>query len=507
MRTLIENGNIVNEGKCFKANILIEDDKIFTITNKSIRKNSTYDHYIDAKGSFILPGIIDTHVHFREPGLEEKADIDSESRAAAYGGVTSFFDMPNTIPQTITIKALQDKYNRAKLKSHINYTFFFGATSNNSDTIKQLDIHSVPGVKLFMGASTGNMLVDERSALDNIFESVANKGLILMTHCEDSAMINKNMIDAKKIHGADPNIIYHDIIRSEAACYKSSSLAVELSLKHKTQLHIAHITTARELSLLNKPNVRDFVTLEAVIAHLIFTNKDYKTIGSLIKCNPAVKSITDRTELRKALADGRISTIGTDHAPHLISQKQGGCSCAASGMPTIGSLIKCNPAVKSITDRTELRKALADGRISTIGTDHAPHLISQKQGGCSCAASGMPIIQFSLVCMLELVDKGVITLEQLVNLMAHTPSKRFNIDNRGYLREGYKADIVIVTPNKQWTVTKDIIQSKCKWSPLIGHIFNWKVEHTFCNGIHLYNNGVFNENYRGEKLSFRSNIR
>ena len=450
MRRLIENGNIVNEGKCFKANILIEDDKIFTITNKSIRKNSTYDHYIDAKGSFILPGIIDTHVHFREPGLEEKADIESESRAAAYGGVTSFFDMPNTIPQTITIKALQDKYNRAKLKSHINYTFFFGATSNNSDTIKQLDIHSVPGVKLFMGASTGNMLVDERSALDNIFESVANKGLILMTHCEDSAMINKNMIDAKKIHGADPNIIYHDIIRSEAACYKSSSLAVELSLKHKTQLHIAHITTARELSLLNKPNVRDFVTLEAVIAHLIFTNKDYKTIGSLIKCNPAVKSITDRTELRKALADGRISTIGTDHAPHLISQ---------------------------------------------------------KQGGCSCAASGMPIIQFSLVCMLELVDKGVITLEQLVNLMAHTPSKRFNIDNRGYLREGYKADIVIVTPNKQWTVTKDIIQSKCKWSPLIGHIFNWKVEHTFCNGIHLYNNGVFNENYRGEKLSFRSNIR
>lgn len=445
MRKLISNGTIVNEGRTFKGNIVIENDRIIEISENTTPRG-TYDECVDATGCFVLPGVIDAHVHFREPGMEEKADIESETRAAAYGGVTSYFEMPNTSPQTTSIEALNDKFQRASRSSHINYSFFFGATNANCELIRHLDVHSVPGVKLFMGASTGNMLVDRLGVLDEIFATSAAVGLPIMTHCEDSNIINANMKAAKERYGDDPDLTLHHKIRSEEACYRSSALAVDLALKHKTQLHIAHLSTARELELLNVPNAKHYVTLEAVIAHLLFTNDDYTTLGGLIKCNPSIKTLADRTELRKALADGRISTIGTDHAPHLLAQ---------------------------------------------------------KQGGAAKATSGMPMIQFSLVAMLELVDKGVLTIERMVELMAHAPAHRFQVNERGFLRPDYKADIAIVRPNSPWQVTEDIIQSKCKWSPLQGHCFNWKVEHTFCNGVHLLNKDVFNATPRGEKLSFR----
>ena len=413
MRKLIQGGTIVNEGQMLNGAIVIEDNRIAQILTEHTAPRGNFDEIVDASGCFVLPGVIDTHVHFREPGMENKADMESESRAAAVGGVTSFFEMPNTNPQTTTIEALNDKVERAKRSSHINYSFFFGATNNNADTIKQLDRHTVPGIKLFMGASTGN----------------------------------DNMKQAKMRYGDDPDICHHYEIRSEEACFQSSQLAVELALKHHTQLHIAHLSTARELGLLQQPHVRDFVTMEAVIAHLYFTNDDYATKGALIKCNPSVK---------------------TAH------------------------------------DRAELRRALADGRITTVATDHAPHLLSQKQGGCATAASGMPMVQYSLPTMLELVDSGVLTLERLVELMAHAPAKRFNISERGFLREGYRADIAIVQPNTPWTVTETDIQSKCKWSPMLGHEYRWKVVHTLCNGAHILDGKRFNADYRGEQIRFRN---
>lgn len=446
MRKLITGGTIVNEGRAFEGAIVIEDETIVEIIEGDLVPRGTFDETIDATGCFVMPGIIDTHVHFREPGMEEKATIDTESTAAVFGGVTSFIEMPNTNPQTTSLEALNDKLARAKRSSHVNYSFFFGATNANADIIKQLDVHSVPGVKLFMGASTGNMLVDRPNALDNAFDAAAKMNLPVMTHCEDSGIINENMKAAKAKYGDDPSIIHHCEIRSEEACWQSSRLAVELALKHKAHLHIAHLSTARELSLLDIPGAKGNLTFEAVIAHLYFTNEDYLT--------------------KKAL-------------------------------------IKCNPSVKTLKDRTELRKALMNGRITTIGTDHAPHLLSQKQGGCAKAMSGMPMIQFSLVTMLELVDNGILTIERLTELMSHAPARLFSIDKRGFLRKDYKADIVIVKPQVPWTVTEDIIQSKCKWSPMQGHEYQWKVIHTFCNGKHILNDGIFDSEYRGEQLRFR----
>lgn len=446
MKKLIQGGTIVNEGQKYSGDIVIEDGRIAAIIKESNTPHGNFDEIINATGCFVLPGVIDTHVHFREPGMEEKANIESETRAAAFGGVTSFFEMPNTNPQTTSLAALNDKYERAKRSSHINYSFFFGATNANAELIKQLDKHLVPGVKLFMGASTGNMLVDRKAALDAIFSSATHEGFPVMTHCEDSNIINENMKRAKSLYGDDPDIVHHHEIRSEEACYQSSKLAVELALKHHTQLHIAHLSTARELSLLEQNAVKDFVTMEACIAHLYFTNDDYAT-------------------------------------------KKG--------------LIKCNPSIKTAADRTELRRALADGRIETIGTDHAPHLLSQKQGGCAKATSGMPMIQFSLITMLELVRQGVISIERVVELMAHNPAKRFEIDNRGFIREGFKADITIVQPTEAWVVSNEIVESKCKWTPMAGETFHWRVLHTFCNGQHLLDNGVFNTEIRGEQITFR----
>ena len=449
MRTLIHGGTIVNEGRKFQGAIIIDDDRISRITEGKGVPRGTYDETIDATGCFVLPGIIDEHVHFREPGMTEKATIESESRAAAYGGVTTYFEMPNTNPQTTTIEALEDKFRRGEKDSHVNYSFFFGATNDNCKLFKSLNRKRIPGIKLFMGASTGNMLVDRMDSLKEIFRTCAELGLPLMTHCEDTAIITENMNSARKKYGDDPDIELHPVIRSEEACWNSSSLAVKLALHFGTKLHIAHVSTAkevREIPMENKKG-KGNISLEAVIAHLYFGSDDYKT--------------------KKAL-------------------------------------IKCNPAVKTKADRDELRKALTDGRITAIGTDHAPHLLSQKQGGCRKAASGMPMVQFSLPTMLELVDNGILSIERMVELMAHNPARLFEVDGRGFLREGYKADITIVRPHSPWTVTKDKIQSSCKWSPMEGHEYQWQVENTICNGHIIYNKGKFDEAYRGEAVIFRS---
>lgn len=442
MRILIKGGTIVNEGRSFKGNLIVDGDKISEIEEKETPRGS-YDEVIEASGCFVLPGVIDDHVHFREPGLVHKADIQSESRAAAYGGVTSYLEMPNTKPQTTTLEALENKFELAAAKSHVNYGFFFGATNDNTDLFCKLNKHRVPGIKLFMGSSTGNMLVDRKEALQNVFRIAKEIGLPVMTHCEDTEIINKNMAAFQKKYGDDPDVMYHPLIRSEEACYQSSLLAVSLARQYGTRLHIAHVTTAKELELLGKD---DNITGEAVIAHLFFSDKDYATKKSLIKCNPAIKTLADRDALRKALSDGRIEVVGTDHAPHEWAV---------------------------------------------------------KQGGCVSAASGMPMLQFSLVTMLELVDEGILTIEKMVELMAHHPASLFSINNRGYLRKGYQADIVIVRPNSPWTVDKTVIQSKCGWSPMEGHQYQWRVEQTFCNGHLIYNRGDFDESYRGQELSFR----
>lgn len=442
MRTLIENGTIVNEGRSFLGDLVVDGEQIAEIYEGKAPRG-IYDQVIDASGCFVLPGVIDDHVHFREPGLTRKADIESESRAAAFGGVTSYFEMPNTNPQTTTLEALEDKFALGAQKSHVNYSFFFGATNDNVDSFDRLDVHRIPGIKLFMGSSTGNMLVDKYESLQQIFVKAQKMGLPVMTHCEDTDIINRNMAAYQEKYGEDPDVKFHPEIRSVEACYESSSLAVKLAKESGAHLHIAHVTTAREQEFFGKDKN---ITGEAVIAHLYFSDEDY--------------------------ADKK-------------------------------AFIKCNPAIKTVNDRKALREALADGRISVVGTDHAPHEWKDKQGGCAKAASGMPMVQFSLVSMLELVDKGVLSIERMVEVMSHCPAKLFHVDKRGFLRPGYQADIVIVRPHTAWTVQKEIIQSKCGWSPMEGHEYQWQVEQTICNGHLIYNKGEFDEAYRGEELTFR----
>ena len=438
MKLLIQHGTIVNENNIFDGTVIVEDSKITKIVEGDTVPNASFDDVIDASGCFVLPGLIDDHVHFREPGLTEKADIDSESCAAAAGGITTYFDMPNTVPQTTTLEALEDKFKIAAQKSHVNYSFFFGATNDNVELFSKLDPQRIPGIKLFMGSSTGNMLVDRREALEKIFSTAQ---MPIMVHCEDTDIINRNMAEAKLKYGDDPKVTHHPEIRSVEACYQSTKLAVELATKHHAHLHIAHLTTAKELELLT-----DGITAEVTPSHLYFCDRDYNSLGTRIKCNPAIKSQADRDALRQAVADGRIAVIGTDHAPHLLAQ---------------------------------------------------------KEGGCAKAASGMPMIQFSLITMLELVDQGVLTLERLVELMCHRPADLFGVRNRGYLREGYQADIVLVRPNCGWAVTKDVIKSKCGWSPMENHMYLWRVERTICNGHTVYQNGIVDTNYIGQPVEFR----
>ena len=442
MRLLIKGGHIVNEGRTSDGFIVIEDGNIIEITKQ--QPEASFDETIDASGCYVLPGVIDDHVHFREPGLTAKADIDTESRAAAAGGVTSYFDMPNCVPQTTTLEALEEKFTLAREKSHVNYSFFFGATNDNCDLFAQLPAERIPGVKLFMGSSTGNMLVDRQEALERIFKTCK---LPLMAHCEDTDIINRNMEEAKKAWGEDPQVGLHALIRSEEACLASSRKAVELAKKYGTRLHVAHVSTAEELELFMacRDSVATNITAEACVGHLYFTQLDHERLGAQIKVNPSIKTPVDQFMLREALNDGRIAVVATDHAPHLLEQKQGGC-------------------VK--------------------------------------AASGMPMIQFSLVTMLELVDAGVLTIERLVELMCHNPARLFGVRQRGFLRKGYRADITIVRPKSPWTVTKDLIESKCKWSPMEEHTFNWKVERTLCNGHSVYANGQVNTHIVGEEIRF-----
>lgn len=432
----------MNEGSIRKGTVVIEHDRIAQVTYDENVPRDSHDRVVDVTGCFVLPGVIDTHVHFREPGLTAKADMESESRAAAWGGVTSFFDMPNTVPQTTTLEALEEKRATAGKKSHVNYSFFFGATNDNAALFDRLDRRHVPGIKLFMGSSTGNMLVDSYGALVKVFQEAARLDMPVMAHCEDADLIAHNAAEMRKAYGDDPPVMLHPLIRSEEACYNSTALAVSLARQTGARLHVAHVSTARELALF-EPEGR--ITAEAVLAHLLFSSDDYVTRGTLIKCNPAVKTAADRDALRKALTDGRIRTVATDHAPHTLADKEGG-------------------ALK--------------------------------------AASGMPMIQFSLPCMLTLTDMGMLSVERVVELMCHQPATLFGVRERGFLREGYKADIAVVRRAEPWTVTEDVIQSKCGWSPLKGEQLKWRVVHTFCNGHHMLADGVFDVASRGEEIEF-----
>ena len=442
MKILIKGGHIVNEDRVTDGNIVIEDGNIIEISKQ--QPEASFDETIDASGCYVLPGVIDDHVHFREPGLTEKADIDTESRAAAAGGVTSYFDMPNCNPQTTTLEALKEKQTLAREKSHVNYAFFYGATNDNIDTFSQLDATTIPGIKLFMGSSTGNMLVDRQEVLERIFKSCK---LPLMVHCENTDIINRNMASAKEAWGQDPPVSLHAMIRSEEACLESTRKAVALANKYGTRLHVAHISTAEELELFSvcRDGIATKVTAEACVGHLFFTQLDHERLGTRIKVNPAIKTPVDQFMLREALTDGRISVVATDHAPHLLSQ---------------------------------------------------------KEGGCAKAASGMPMIQFSLVTMLELVDEGVLTIQRLVELMCHNPARLFGVQQRGFLRTGYRADITIVRPKSPWTVTSDCILSKCGWSPMEGHQYQWRVERTLCNGQTVYAKGQVSADVLGEAITF-----
>lgn len=439
----IHNAVIVNEGKRFAGSIVIDNGIIREVLEEGKAPSQACNEEIDAKGCYLIPGVIDDHVHFRDPGLTHKADMASETAAAAAGGVTSFMDMPNCNPQTTTLEALNAKFEDAATKCVVNYSFYFGATNNNVHVLKELDKTRVCGVKLFMGASTGNMLVDRMEALRKIFSEA---GMLIATHCEDQNTIRENTERFRQEYGEDPDITCHPLIRSEEACYRSSALAVQLAKETNARLHVLHVSTARELELFeDKPLSEKRITAEACVSHLFFCDEDYQTLGARIKCNPSIKTRADRDALRGALSTNRIDVVGTDHAPHLLTEKQGG-------------------ALKAV--------------------------------------SGMPSVQFSLVSLFELVHEGVLTVEQLVQKMCHAPAELYQIEKRGYIRPGYWADLVLVNPNKEWTVTSDCIQSKCGWSPMEGCHFHAQVEKTFVNGVLAYADGKVNTSNRGQALVF-----
>ena len=443
---LIHNATVVNEGKSTQQSILIEGGIIKSILPVRNKEEIKVENSIDATGLYLLPGVIDDHVHFRDPGLTQKGDITSESRAAAAGGVTSIMDMPNTSPQTTTIKALEEKFKLMEEKCLVNYSAYFGATNQNIDQLALLDSKSVCGVKVFMGASTGNMLVDRIQVLQQIFEK---SPLLIATHCENQDSIRKNTALYKdKNNGAeDLPLKYHPLIRSEEACYQSSELAVKLAKESGARLHLLHLSTAKELNLLEqKPLTEKQITAEVCVGHLLFCDDDYENMGTKIKCNPSIKTKGDREALRKGVENGLIDVIATDHAPHLPKDKEGGALKAASGIPTI---------------------------------------------------------QFSLLSMLELCNEKHFTIETVVDKMCHAPASIYNINNRGYIREGYQADLVLVKPNSPWTVKSEDIQSSCKWSPFEGKIWNWQIVNTFINGSLVYNQGEINENSRGQQIKFK----
>jgi dihydroorotase len=440
---LIQNAELVNEGRCYKASVWIENERIKAIqTSPSTPFPREKDiEIINAEGLLLLPGVIDDQVHFREPGLTHKGDIRSESRAAVAGGITSFMDMPNTIPQTTTVEALNDKFERAAKESLANYTFFIGATNDNLDELKKKEARRAAAVKVFMGSSTGNMLVDSPGVLERIFSEL---DCLITVHCENEEIIQFNKELYIREFGEDLDIFFHPKIRSGEACFASSSQAVEWARKYHSRLHLFHLSTAGEIKLLEaKPLKEKRITAEVCVHHLWFTDADYARLGNRIKWNPAVKTKADRDALRQALIDGKIDVVATDHAPHTWEE---------------------------------------------------------KQGSCLKAASGGPMVQHALTVMLELCRQGVFTKELVVEKMSHAPAELFKLKDRGYIREGYYADLVLVNPNQSWTVNKDNLLYKCGWSPLEGTSFSHKVVKTFVNGNPVYDNGRLNENFRGKEL-------
>lgn len=443
MKTLIKNATIVNEGECFVGNVLIENTIISKISRTEI--SVAADKIIDAHGKYLFPGCIDDQVHFREPGLIHKGELYTEAKAAVAGGVTSFMDMPNTLPNVFTQELLEDKYKRASEVCLANYSFFMGASNDNIDEVLKTNPLNVCGIKVFMGSSTGNMLVDKKETLEALFSKCK---MLIATHCEDEDTIKHNIALYKEKYGDNVPVEYHPLIRSEEACYKSSSLAVELAKKHNTRLHILHISTAKELELFDNtiPLKQKRITAEACIHHLWFSDKDYKKLGAFIKWNPAVKTAKDRDAILQGVIDNKIDVIATDHAPHTMEEKQ-------------QSYFK--------------------------------------------APSGGPLIQHSLVAMLELHHQGKITLEKIAEKMAHAVAGCFQIEKRGYIREGYFADLVLVDLNNIWKVDETNILYKCGWSPFEGLTFHSKIINTFVNGVLVYDDGMFNETKKGERLTFR----
>lgn len=439
--TVIKGGVVVNEGVTRRADVIITDGCITEIVDGGVPGDVRGAETIDAVGCCVLPGVIDSHVHFREPGMTERGDMSTESAAAAAGGVTTIFDMPNTVPPTTTIDALEEKFAIAATKCHVNYSFFFGATNDNSPLFAQLDPHRIPGIKVFMGSSTGDMLVDSREALGRVFSAAR---LPIVAHCEDMTIINRNMTRAKAHDDAFPDVALHPLIRSAEACCRSTSLAVAMARAHGARLHVAHLSTARETGFFSPDD--EMITAEVAVGHLLFSDADYKTCGTMIKVNPAIKTAADRDALRRAIADGRITTVATDHAPHLLRQ---------------------------------------------------------KRGGCDSAASGMPMVQYSLPVMLGLVDEGVLPVERVVALMCHNPARVFGVRRRGYLRRGYMADVTIVRRGAPWTVRRGDIRSKCGWSPVEGRTFRWRVVCTICNGRVVYRDGAVDERCVGQAVAFR----
>ena len=441
MLTLIKNAKLVNEGQVYQADVLIKNQIIKEISSEITIEA---DYIIDAKGLHLLPGVIDDQVHFREPGLTHKANIYSESKAAVAGGITSFMEMPNTNPQALTQELLEDKYQIASETSIANYSFFMGASNDNLEEVLKTDPKKVGAIKIFMGSSTGNMLVDNKNVLEEIFKK---SPMLIAVHCEDEQTIQENTIKAKKEFGEEVPLSEHPNIRSAEACYKSSSMAVELAKKHNTRLHVFHLSTEKEISLFDNtlPLAKKLITAEVCIHHLWFDESKYAEKGTLIKWNPAVKKASDKEALFQALLDDKLDVIATDHAPHTLEEKS-----------------------------------------NTYFN----------------APSGGPLVQHALPAMLAFVKQEKINIEKVVEKMCHNPAICFKVENRGFIREGYFADLVLVNLDKPWEVTKENILYKCGWSPFEGETFNAQITHTFVNGHIAYEFGNFDETQRGMRLTF-----
>ncbi|KUM18968.1 dihydroorotase [Flavobacterium psychrophilum] len=441
-QVLIKNAKIINEGILFEGDVLIENEFIIEIGN-NISPKSSDCKIIDAEGNYLIPGMIDDQVHFREPGLTHKGDIASESRAAIAGGITTYIEQPNTVPNAVTQELLEHKYQIAAQSSYANYSFMMGATNDNLEEVLKTNPKNVAGIKIFLGSSTGNMLVDNEAVLEKIFSSTK---MLIAVHCEDETTIQNNLEKYKAEYGDDIPMKFHHLIRSEEACYISSSKAVALAQKTGARLHIFHVSTAKETTLFSRIPVEDKqITAEVCIHHLWFTNDDYAKKGTLIKWNPAVKTQADKDELWKALLDGRIDVIATDHAPHTFEEKQ-------------------NPY--------------------------------------TTAPSGGPLVQHALVALFEAFHQGKISIEKIVEKTAHNPAKIFKIDRRGFIKVGYYADLVIVNIGMPWRVNKDNILYKCKWSPFEDYTFKSRITHTFVNGELVFHNAKTKEIHCGKRLEF-----